>query len=273
MMAMWAYVASLFQSVDTPHYTLIVSLVLALLSLFLGFGFYVIEKISPKAHRYLFLGIAGGFLLSFIGAYLLFDIQGVVDVSRYFLNLGVYLFLWGMPIIGAYGVWKGHRRAILISSVGMMVLYFLSRVPTSYGWGVDNVWLFVFFIILFIAYVEGATSGMFFSEVVEKLAPQGTVNSVTAKKFNLVVSSYLFFLLAALLIGVVFSASIFFLNEVFLSVQSSEFFNIRVGSLVGLYLFVGLTVVSVILFWLITPVRKAREAHRFQALMKHHQGK
>jgi hypothetical protein len=179
------------------------------------------------------------------------------------LKLIFVLLLCMLPLVFTYGLLKKMKTALLAPSVGVIFLFFFSLLlPNSANRLLitpDEPWSFILLFIGYLFVFELAMSSLFFSEIVQKITPQKKGNDFLLGRFSMVLNSYIQHLVLALTICILFTGTVVLLKEMLLSAHPSAFMGITLGSLSGVSLFVIITVISVLLFWLFSPMKKTKK--------------
>ena len=250
----------LFGVSENNAFSFVLTFLFSLLGVGLAMIYVYIKKLSWQIQRYVKIGVFTIYPLILLFTYIVFGLEVFLELCLLLLKLIFILLVSALPLIFTYGLLKKMKAAVLSPSVGILFLFFLTLLlPNSENRFLitpDEPWSFILFFIGYLLFFELAMDSLFFSSVVEKLTPQKKENDFILKRFSMVLHSYVFHLVFAMMVCILCTGGIVFLKDIFLSAQSSNIMGIDLGSLFGVYLFVIITIISVLLFWLFSPMKK-----------------
>ena len=257
----YVQLSSLFYGPFDPH---LISLVFSVLGIALGFLFYLLTKLSVKIRRLINGAIPIAFVLLCLIIYSLFGASGLIDALLSFFKALMVFILGAMAMLFSYGIFKTNKASIVVSGVGLLILYFLPAfLSQTFEFPLTNIWLVILFFTSYVFLLELASTSLFFSSIIDKMTPNTNTNTVLLQRFNMVIHSYVLAILFIFVFCLLFTGIVTLLSNVFISEGSLEFVSINLGSLSGLYVFVVVTLISVFLFWFLAPLSKRQGIIQF----------
>jgi len=237
---------------------IVLALFISLLGIGLGSALYYSTKYLPlHIRRYLKISLFTVYPLILLITYLVFDLSTFFGLIVFIVKVIFIVLLSSMALLITYGILKKSNITIVAPGFGMIFLYFLIRgISGEFPIDVEGLWLFILFFILFLLFLELATMSVNFSCMVEKITPHKTENLFLLERFTRVFHAYFLYLSVALILCGVVTAGIVLLKDFFLSSNSVIIMGLNLRSLSGLYLFVVFTIIGVLLFWLLVPMKK-----------------
>ncbi len=243
--------------IGLPYDAATLAFLFSILGVFLGFLFYGISFLKPKIKRYLKIGIPGGIGLIIMGSYFFFGGKAFFDVFVFFIKVGFGLVLSTIPLVGVYGLFKKHRTTILAAGAGIVFFFFFTRVLMGeFVFATEQVELLLLFFILLICYLEVGASSVFYTGVLEKMAPRGEGNEQMIKRFSSVMTRYFMFVFFALTICYIITFFLYSYRGVIVSSAPGEMLGVDPGSLYGFWMLVVMIVIGTFLFWYFIPREK-----------------
>jgi len=235
------------------------SLLLSGFGIGLGFLFYVLSKITKSIKRIIVLGIPGFLLLLFLVTYLLFGVYALFDLIVLLVKICFGLMMCSTSLIGTYGLLKRQQKTIIATRVSILFFFFFVKILLAdFISFVDPVELLILFFILFICYLEFGTNSIFFDSAISKMMPTDKSDESILLRFNNLINKYYAYIFIVLGICYVISLIILNYGSYFSSVTGGEIMNIQFGSVYGIWLLVGITIVCALLFWYLIPKEKTK---------------
>ncbi len=263
MTAIIAPATQLFGVSENIGFSFLLTFIFSLLGVVLAMTVILIKRLSQPIQRYLKIGLFTIYPLFLLVSYIVFGLDVFFALCLVLLKLIFVLFVCMLPLIFTYGFLKKIKVAVLAPSVGILFLFFLTLLlPNSENRLLitpDETWSFILLFIGYLSFFELAMSSLSFSIIVDKITPQKKGNEFMLRRFSMVLISYCQHLVLAAMICILFTGAVVFLKEIFLSVHPSRFLGINLGSLSGISLFVIITIVSVLLFWFFSSMKKTKK--------------
>lgn len=260
--------SSTFYEPFDPYF---ISFLFSVVSIILGFVISAMIRLPSKIRLCINIGFPSIFSLALIVMCYVVDISVLQGILQAFFKVILMLVLGSMAILFAYGVFRANRTAIIDSGVGLMVLYFIPAfLSVFFEFPITDIWVIVAFFIGYLLLLELTCTSLFFTQVLKNITPNSNLNELVIQRFNMVVNSYLLFILVIFFFCVLITSSVALISSFFVSEGSFSFFSIDLGSLTGLYFFIVLTLISLVLFWLLVPVSKKQSIIQFLRSNKTH---
>lgn len=256
-LVMMILVEPIVSMIGFPYDAVYLSLMIAALGVGLGFALLGIKRLPFRVQRYLKIGFFTFYPLLLLIVYLAFDLNTFFSLVVFLIKLLFIVLLCAIPLLITYGIVKRNAMMVIAPSFGMMLLFFLTRAIT--GTFIIQPADMVFFVGFFLAYLlffELALGSIYFSSMVERLTIPKQDNVFLLQRFTMVFHSYLLYLCITLGLCFCFTGGVVLLKNMFLTTNSTVVFGIPLRSLTGFYLFVLLVIIGVLLFWLLTPMKK-----------------
>jgi hypothetical protein len=264
-------------SLVTPAYELFgfsesigISFLLTFLFSLLGIGlaivYFWIKQLSSSVQRYLKIGIFTVYPVILVSTYLLFGLSAFFALCLVLLKIIFILLISVLPMMFTYGFLRRIKTALIAPSVGIIFLFFFTfLLPNSENRIIitpDEPWFFILLFIGYVSFFELATASLFYTIALEKMTMQETMNEFVVERLSKVVNSYIIHLVLAMVICAVFTGGVILLKDVFVSSSPTRFLGVDLGSVSGIFLFAVITIVSVLLFWLFSPMKKTKNQIR-----------
>jgi hypothetical protein len=253
----------LFGMSENNGFSFLLTFIFSLIGVGLAMTVLQIKRLSQPIQRNLKIGLFTLYPLFLLFTYIVFGLDVFFTLCLVLLKLIFVLFVCMLPLIFTYGFLKKTKVAVLAPSVGIIFLFFLTLLlPNSENRLLitpDEPWSFILLFIGYLSFFELAMSSLFFSTIVDKIAPQKKGNDFILERFSMVLNSYSLHLVLAITICLLFTGGVVLLKEMFRSEQPSSFMGINLGSLSGVSLFVIVTIICVLLFWLFSPLKKTKK--------------
>ncbi len=263
MTALVSPATQLFGLQENNGFSFLFSFIFSLFGVVLAIAFLQIKRLSQPIQRYLKIGLFTIYPLFLLITYIVLGLDVFFTLCIVLLKLIFVLLLCMLPLVFTYGFLKKMKTALIAPSVGIIFLFFLTLLlPNSENRLLitpDEPWSFILLFIGYLLFFELAMSSLFFSEIVDKITPQKKGNDFILERFSMVLNSYGQHLVLAMMICLLSTGSIVLLKDIFLSVNPSSFMGINLGSLSGISLFVTITIISILLFWLFSPMKKTKK--------------
>ena len=253
----------LFELPENTDFSFVLTFIFSLLGVGLAIAFLQIKRLSQSIQRYLKIGLFTIYPLFLLFTYIIFGLNMFFTLCLVLLKFIFVFLLCTLPLIFTYGSLKKVKVALIAPCVGLIFLFFLTLfLPNPENRLLitpDEPWFFILFFIGYLVSFELAMSSLFFSSIVDKITPQKKENDFIVERFSMVLNSYCIHLVLATTICILFTGGMVLLKEIFLSVHPSSVMGITLGSLSGISLFVIITIISVLLFWLFSPMKKTKK--------------
>jgi len=236
------------------------SLILSFIGIGLGVLFYWLSQLNQNIKKYVMLGVPGFILLIVVFTYLIFGVFALFDLIIYLVKIGFGLTMCSIPLIGTYGLFKQHHNTILAAGSGLLFFFFFTKILLGeFASTVEQIEILILFFILFVCYLEFGISSIYFGSAMQKIMPNENVDESILLRFNHVFSRYLVHIFIVLVICYVLSLVILQYSSPFVSVTGGEIMSINFGSIYGMWLLVGITVICAVLFWFLIPREKTKK--------------
>jgi len=199
-------------------------------------------------------------MLSF--TYIVFGVSAFFALCLFLVKVLFIIIVGALPLIFTYGFLRKIKGALLAPSIGIIVLFFFTfLLPNTENRLIittDEPWSFLLVFIGYLCYLELAMSSLFFSFALEKMSSQKTERTFILGRFSDVINSYIVHLAIALVLGVMLTGGIILLSDMFVSFPFT-FLGVNLGSVSGIAFFVVVMMVSLLLFWLFSPMKKTKQ--------------
>ena len=236
------------------------SLLLSSIGIGLGMLFYGLSQLNQNIKKYVMLGVPGFILLMIVFTYLIFGVFAFIDLISYLVKIGFGLTMCTISLIGTYGLLKRQHNTTLAAGAGLLFFFFFTKILLGeFASTVEQIEILILFFILFVCYLEFGISSIYFSSAIQKIMPNENVDESILLRFNHVFSRYLVHIFIVLVICYVLSLVILQYSSPFVSITGGEIMSISFGSIYGMWLLVGITVICAVLFWFLIPREKIKK--------------
>jgi len=268
VIVVWIYMVSIMgflQIFNVPPFnigysSLILSLVLSLIGISLGFLFYGLSLLKATIKKYMVFGITISILLPILVIYFGLGTNALIELLVFIVKIGFFLMMCSVPLIGVYALLKQQRNAFLVSGGGVLFFYFFALIISKKisifsvpFYSTDQIAQLLLFFISVILYLELGTTSMYFDSVISKMAPNEDSDEFMLARFNTVFNRYVILVPILFVIFYFISLVFFWMSNSF---SAEEFMGVNLTSAAGIFLLVIITIAGAILFWLLIPSEK-----------------
>lgn len=232
------------------------SIILSVIGLLLGFGFYYLSFLNDKNKLYFSLFAFFTIVVLIISSYLLFGLDGL----KYLGIIGFFFVMSAVPLISVYSILKNQKIVFYASAIGLMVFYFIlillakvkpdTMVPFYYE---NQIELLLLFFMSFIFFLDIGSNSIYFTSVLSKITPNESVDNQMLSRFNIVVNKYI--LQISIFLLLCYLGSIVLLWNTHL-INFEEILGLNLSSAYGVILLATFTLVGSLIFWYMIPREK-----------------
>lgn len=238
----------------------ILSLVLSLIGISLGFLFYALSLLKSAIKKYIVFGITISILLLILIAYFGLGTNALIELLVSLVKIIFFLLMCSVPLIGVYALLKQQINAFLVSGGGVLFFYFFALIISKKFsifsvpfYSTDQIAQLLLFFVSVIIYLEIGTTSIYFYSVTSKMAPNEDSDEFMLARFNTVFNRYIILVPILFVIFYLISLVFFWMSNYF---NAGEFMGINFTSTEGIFFLVILTIAGGILFWFLIPAEK-----------------
>jgi hypothetical protein len=229
----------------------------------LAWVFLRLKRLSSRTQRYIKIGVFAIYPLVLAGTYFIFGLDAFFTLCLFLLQLLFVLVILALPFIFTFGMLKKLRVALIAPGVGVIWLFILTLIIPDTGSRFlltpDEPWSFILLFIGYLAFFELAMTTLYFSLTLQKMTAENHGTVFALERFSRVIDSYAVHYVVAMAACFAFTGGIVLLADLLINAYPPTVVGVPLGSLSGILFSVAIMVVSLLLFWLFSPLRLGRK--------------
>jgi hypothetical protein len=232
---------------------IVLSLIFTMVGIIFGFAFYGLSYLKKSSKKVLGFGIPGFIIILLLSTYSLMGPRAYINLLILILKILFIFVLCSIPIFGIYGILKNKKNIILGVGGGLLIFFFFTELLLSHLTLItDQIYFLILFFIIIIFFIEIGTSMIFFKNSFDKISFIKTNNAQVILRLNSVISKYLAYVTAILLICYFFTFFVYFYTVNI----AGENVIFDIGSNFGTWFFLVIIMISLISLWYLIPSEK-----------------